>query len=161
MAAIKSKDSSKRSQIAKDSPRHGLRAHPLYSSWHAMKRRAESGPSYRYWRYYAGKGVKICDEWRKSFVAFYEWAIANGWRDGLTIDRIDNDGNYEPGNCRFITQQEQACNRSNNRWISAFGQSKTIAQWSRDERCSVSAEALNWRLSNGWEAERAILTPTI
>ncbi len=60
---------------------------------------------------YGGRGIHICAEWRSNFQAFYEWAIANGYRPGLQIDRKDNDGNYEPGNCRFVTRQQNAWNK--------------------------------------------------
>jgi hypothetical protein len=60
---------------------------------------------------YGGRGIRICDTWMASFQEFYDWAIANGWQAGLQIDRIDNDGNYEPDNCRFVTPQVNSMNR--------------------------------------------------
>lgn len=85
--------------------RTGLHHHPLYKIWGGMVQRCEN-PSRTGFKYYGGKGVKVCPEWRASSAAFIEWGEASGWRPGLTIDRIDPDGHYEPGNCQFITQSE-------------------------------------------------------
>lgn len=90
---------------------HGLRQHPLYNVWDNMKRRCLS-PKASGYSNYGGRGIKVCEEWINSFKKFYEWAIIDGWEKGLEIDRKDNDGNYEPSNCRFVTTTE---NRHNQR----------------------------------------------
>ena len=91
--------------------KHGLRKHPLYRFWANMKQRCynPNGPKYHLW---GGKGVRVCEEWRNDFIAFRDWAMANGWQQGLTIDRINSDGDYCPENCRWVDSATQAANRS-------------------------------------------------
>lgn len=84
--------------------------HPLYRVWETMKARCHR-LNQKDWKYYGARGVSVCNEWRNSSVAFIEWALANGWEQGLTLDRRDNNGNYEPSNCRFVTRAVQAQNR--------------------------------------------------
>lgn len=89
---------------------HGLSNTRLFNIWTSMKNRCynENASRYSDW---GGRGITMCDEWRNDFKAFYDWAISNGYRDDLSIDRINNDGNYEPSNCKWATVKEQANNR--------------------------------------------------
>ncbi len=84
---------------------NGLSSHPVYKSWICMKARCyrETNDNYKW---YGGKGVSICEEWKDNFFIFFEWSIKNKWEKGLQIDRIDSNGNYEPSNCQWITQRE-------------------------------------------------------
>ena len=84
---------------------------PLYSVWAGIKTRCYNKKAANY-KYYGAKGVIMCDEWKANFMPFYKWCLDNGWQKGLTIDRYPNDnGNYEPANCRLATMQEQCNNR--------------------------------------------------
>ena len=94
--------------------KHKLSSCKLYKVWHGMKTRCYD-KNFIYYCNYGGRGIKICDEWKNNFTTFYNWAIANGYKEGLTIDRINNDGNYEPSNCRWATRAEQNRNKRYNK----------------------------------------------
>lgn len=87
--------------------KHGMADSPEYNSWQCMKIRCLY-PNHEHWKYYGGRGIKVCDRWLASFRDFY---LDMGPSGGLTIDRINNDGNYEPGNCRWATMKQQINNR--------------------------------------------------
>ena len=130
----------------------GLSKHPLYHVWSNMKYRCYD-PKGKYYN----SGRLICDEWVNDFMNFYDWSLNNGYEEGLTIDRIDNSGNYEPSNCRWTTREVQQNNRGNNRYLEFNGKRQTMTQWARE--LGISYDTLNSRIRNGWSVERAILTP--
>lgn len=130
----------------------------LRSRWSNMLSRCEDEDNPQY-KDYGGKGIGVCDEWRE-FENFYEWCLGNGFEPHLQIDRINNDGSYSPENCRFATRRQNARNKSTNKMISAFGETKCLADWIDDSRCNVSYTVLYRRLSIGWEAEEAMTKPT-
>lgn len=100
----------------------------LYEVWQHMKERCENKNAQNY-KYYGGRGICVCDEWKESFEAFYSWALSSGYNDDLTIDRIDNDGDYTPENCRWATQKEQSRNRSTNINITIGNSTRTLTEW--------------------------------
>ena len=110
---------------------HHLSNTRLFEIYRAMKRRCSEHDNKDY-KYYGGRGIRVCDEWLNSLESFAKWSYANGYNDTLTIDRIDSNGNYEPSNCRWVDNTIQANNKRNNIFLEYNGKKKTIAQWSRD-----------------------------
>lgn len=112
-----------------------------------MKRRCCDTANASY-KHYGARGITLCPQWkepRKGWLAFKEWALANGYKEGLTIDRINVNGNYEPSNCRWVTMKEQNNNRRNNHLITWKGQTKTLTQWA--ESLGISPYTLASRLN--------------
>lgn len=108
--------------------KHKMSGTRIYREWQSMKGRCynQNDPRYDGW---GGRGITVCEEWKNSFEKFFEWAMNNGYRNDLTLDRIDNDGNYEPKNCRWATQKEQSRNRSSNIRIKIGNSTKTLIEW--------------------------------
>lgn len=132
----------------------------LYRVWANMKARCMN-PKADAYKDYGGRGISICPEWLGNYQAFQEWALANGYADDKQIDRYpNNDGNYEPTNCRFVLCVENQRNRRSNRTFKAFGETKCIAEWAQDARCVVKYQLLLYRVSHGWSTERALTEPS-
>lgn len=108
--------------------RHGLRNHPLYSVWKGMKQRCND-PNAENYKWYGEKGVRVCEEWIHDFKNFHDWCISNGWHKGLTVDRIDSNGNYCPENCKLSDMKQQCRNRRSNHFLCVDGIIKTEAEW--------------------------------
>ncbi len=127
---------------------------PEYAAWDSMLRRCYNA-KYREFDYYGGRGISVCDEWRNSFAAFLR---DMGERpDGMSLDRIDTNGNYEPSNCRWATPKEQTRNRRNNVYITHNGESMILNDWAT--KLNVSSAALRSRLRYGWSISETLETP--
>lgn len=110
----------------------GTRLETIYRK---MKSRCNNPHNVKY-PIYGGRGIKMCEEWQKNSKLFYQWAMQNGYKDNLTIERIDVNGDYEPNNCKFATYKEQANNTRRNHFVEINGTRKTIAQWAEHYKMS-------------------------
>ncbi len=133
---------------------HGMSSTKLYYAWQATKTRCYNKGRLDY-KYYGGRGIKVCDRWLNSFENFRE-DMGSTWKKGLSIDRIDVDGNYEPGNCRWVHVGRQSGNRRSNRLLTFEGKTKTIADWA--ELLGMSRYTLYYRMNNGWSVKTALTT---
>lgn len=134
---------------------HGLSRTNEHHIWKTIIQRCVN-PNSKMFRLYGARGIRICDRWHKSFTAFWE---DMGPRPGpeYSIERVNNDGNYEPGNCIWADNATQSRNRRNNRYLTYQGITKTLMDWSL--HCGIRQSLLNWRLKAGWSVERALSTP--
>lgn len=130
----------------------------LYRTWVMMRQRCNLPDHVSYSRY-GGRGIRVCTEWQSDFLAFKNWAEGNGHSDALVLDRVDNDADYGPANCRWITSRESSNNRHNTFLIEAFGERKALSYWLQDPRCAVKRTCLRSRVLSGWNPEAAITTP--
>ncbi len=133
---------------------------PLYITWINMRVRCskEDGRDYKDW---GGRGITVCDEWldlEKGFALFEEWATKNGWREGLTLDRVDNDGNYTSENCQWATRKQQARNRRSNRMVNPFGEGEMplIEAVEKYSPKSLNYHQVKKRLNRGWDLKDAL-----
>ena len=114
----------------KNKMKHGQYGTHLYHVWEKMKQRCNN-PKHIQYADYGGRGIKVCSEWN-DFKRFYEWAISNGYKETLFIDRKDNNKGYSPENCHWVTKVENNNNKRNNRFFQYEGKRQTIAQWARE-----------------------------
>lgn len=147
----------KRDNRGKFEKSHGLYGTRIYHIWNGMMGRCLN-PNNKDYKDYGGRGITVCEEW-KTPGAFFDWALQNGFREDLTIDRIDVDKGYEPSNCRFVSNSTQQRNRRNNRVVEYAGQSHCIAEWA--EITGINRRTIRSRLEMGWTPARALTeTPT-
>lgn len=119
-------------QRGRDSAKHGMCYSRLYHTWAGMRQRCDGTSAGTKVRYH-DRGIRVCDDWNGSFIPFMDWALSNGYQDDLTIDRINNDGNYEPDNCRWASRLIQANNTSSNRMVTFDGKTMTMAESAREQ----------------------------
>lgn len=135
---------------------HGMSKTRLYRIWSLIKDRCENENSHAYQRY-GGRGIKLCPEWAKPD-SFFEWALSHGYEDGLSIDRIDNDGDYCPENCRWTDCYTQSNNTRRNRYLTLDGKTKTLAMWCKEY--GMPYKTVHSRIDKcGWDLKRALETP--
>ena len=146
-------------EVAKISTKtHGMSKTKIYRVYKTMIARCYYKNTEKY-PIYGGRGIRVCQEWIDDFMNFYNWAIANGYSDGLTIDRINNDGNYEPTNCRWITNKKQANNRRSNHFVEIEGEVKTMTEWIESGIYEADKATIYKRISRGWGDVEAITKP--
>lgn len=133
--------------------KHGLCYSRLYNIWRKMIYRCKS-KSYHEYEYYGGRGIKVCEEWENNFLTFYNWAINNGYKDNLSIDRINTNGNYTPDNCKWSTSEEQGNNKRNNINITINDKTQTLAQWCKELNLKYTTVLM--RIKRGWSYEEAL-----
>lgn len=128
----------------------------LYNIWNGMIARCHNENNPKYGNYGA-RNVSVCDDWVDDYREFKKWAFKSGYSDNLTIDRINNDGGYNPNNCQFVLLKDNSRRKRNTLFISAFGESRMLYDWSLDPRCKVTQSLLYHRIRKlGWEPETAI-----
>lgn len=136
---------------------HGLSSTRLYRIWHGIEQRCNN-PNNKAYKSYGGRGIRVCELWLRDFKSFYDWAISNGYKDFLTLDRLNNNGNYEPSNCRWATQKVQLNNTRVTTFIEINGEFKSISEWSLIS--GISKSGLRNRLIRGVKGKE-LLKPSM
>lgn len=127
----------------------------LYHVWSGMIQRC-TNPNHPSYHKYGPRGITVCALWAHNYRTFRDWALSHGYQEGLQIDRIDNDAGYCPENCHWVLPVQNANNTRQNVHITAFGETKTLSEWTRDPRCTTKYNALAWRIRQGWSGEAAL-----
>lgn len=138
---------------------HHLSKHPICRIWYSVRKRCYSRTAKEY-VWYGKRGITMCDEWRNDFLSFYKWSLEHGYKDGLSIDRIDNNKGYSPDNCRWTTPKEQANNRRSCIVFTHNGETMNLMQWCK--KLNLPYKIVHSRLyKSKWNFERAITEPII
>ena len=143
----------KAEHLSKAVSKHKMSHSRIYRTWTNMKVRCYERKLSGY-KDYGGRGITVCDEWKNNFMAFYNWAMANGYKDNLTIDRINVNGNYEPSNCRWATQAEQNRNKRTIIFITYKGITLCVSQWAK--KLGIKTVTLRARFKKGWSIDKAL-----
>ena len=148
---------STKEMIGKANTKHGMNLSRLHRIWSGMKTRCTNSKN-KDFELYGGKNIKVAEEWLHDFQAFHDWAIGSGYKENLSLDRIDPNGNYEPDTCRWATMKQQQNNRSNNRLITFNDETHTLSEWA--EMLGIERYILNNRIvAQHWTVEKAFTTP--
>lgn len=142
--------------ITESKIKHNFSKKPIYRVLNSIKQRCNNPKNHAY-KNYGARGIKVCDEWSEGFEKFYQWAINNGYKKGLSIDRVDVNGNYEPSNCRWATRKEQARNKRNNHLITYNSETYCLTDWAIKKNLSIST--IFHRLKRGWSIEKTLNAP--
>lgn len=141
-------------KLGRSNATHGMTDSPEWKSWKAMKDRCY-GDGRSDYHNYRGRGITVCKRWRDSFIAFL--SDMGSRPDNTSLERIDNDGNYEPDNCCWATPEEQGRNRRTNRLLTLNGRTMCLKEWA--EETGIAVTTLHQRLRKGWTVEKALATP--
>lgn len=133
--------------------KHGLCKSRIYNIYICIKERC-CNPKSKSYKNYGLRGIDICEEWKQDFMSFYNWAIANGYSEELTIDRIDNNKGYAPDNCRWVNKYIQNNNTRRNRKIHCFGETHTVSEWAMIT--GINRNTINSRLNKGLSPEKIL-----
>lgn len=137
----------------KTNKKHGMRHSRLYGIWMDMKQRCSWDKAIN-WHLYGGRGIKVCEDWNNSFIHFMEWSMKNGYKEDLTLDRIDTNGDYCPENCRWATLDEQNNNKRTCIYVTIGEETKTVTEWCRET--GVNRMTAYNRIRRGWEPSEAV-----
>lgn len=149
-------DEMSRERARKQFTTHGLSKTRLHSIWLSMRTRCNN-PNSKSYKDYGAKGVSVCSEWQTDFLSFYQWSMANGYAEDLTIDRIDYNGNYCPENCRWVTIAEQARNTRSNRWVTINGETRILSDWAKI--IGINRKTLSDRIDKGLPDSELVKPP--
>jgi len=137
--------------------KHGYHGTRLYNVWKHMRQRCFNQNDKNY-SDYGGRGITVCQEWQDEFIDFHDWAINNGYKDTLSIDRTNNDGNYEPNNCRWVTQKQQCNNKRNTTFLQFGGKTKSLSEWA--DLYKINLRILEGRIKRKWPVGKALTQST-
>lgn len=138
--------------LANGNPTHGATRTPEFAAWQSMLHRCRN-PNNRFYSHYGARGIRVCERWTEAFENFLA-DMGPRPAAGMSLDRINNDGNYEPGNCRWATSATQGANKRNNRRLEFNGETLTLSQWSR--RTGLAKNTIRNRLGAGWPLQEAL-----
>ena len=136
--------------------KHGMNGTRIYREWCHMRERCNS-PNHKSYKHYGGKGIKVCAEWHEPS-KFVSWARENGWTKGLQLDRIDNNGDYEPDNCHFISPKDNMANRDNTLRFNGIPLAKLLES-AETNPYNLERHTVWERLKRGWGIDKALKTP--